>query len=61
MKKIIIATLILVASNTALHAQGILDKAKGGDVSALTSSFDVKSIASSVMGALTPSLGLTDT
>ena len=61
MKKIIIAAVVFFVASNSLSAQGVLDKAKSGDISSLASSFDVKSIASSVMGTLTPALGLTDT
>lgn len=61
MKKIFFALFALVIAQNLVSAQGILDKAKAGDVSSLASSFDVKSIASSVMGVLSPSLGLTST
>jgi hypothetical protein len=61
MKKIFIAAVVLILANSSINAQGILDKAKTGDVSSLASAFDVKSIAGSVMGALTPALGLTQT
>lgn len=61
MKNITIAVLLLVVTISSTNAQVVLDKVKTGDISSVASSFDVKSIASSMMGTLTPALGLTDT
>lgn len=60
MKKIMFISIVFFALVSSTKAQSVLDKAEAGDVSKLASSFDVKSIASSVMAILTPSLGLSD-
>ncbi|MEO5996436.1 MAG: hypothetical protein ABIN89_06895 [Chitinophagaceae bacterium] len=60
MKKIIVAFILFTAITTLTNAQDVLEKAKSGAASAAGSSLDVKSVATSIMGALGPSLGLTD-
>ena len=57
MKKILLATMLFTTASFYANAQSVLDKAKSATGTTMPS-FDVKSIASQVMGSLGPSLAL---
>ena len=60
MKKMILLFAVVAAFSVTGYSQDLLKQATSAATSAAGGGFDVKSLTSSILGKLTPSLGLSD-
>ena len=60
MKKMILLFAVVAAFSVTGYSQDLLKQATSAATSAAAGGFDVKSLTSSILGKLTPSLGLSD-